>query len=92
MAKKKYVYFCETERFGYTLQVIGNTEEEAREAMIEEYIRTYKKWNDGANPRQEYLLKEEGSDEYNDEDADCCATFIEELYVDKREYGVVEWR
>lgn len=28
----KTVWFCETERFGYTLQVIGRTKEEAREA------------------------------------------------------------
>ena len=78
MAKRKYIYFCEVERFGYTLQVIGLTEEETRQAMINEYVKTYTKIN-GFDPREEI-------DERTDYDV-----FIDELYVSKRELGVVEW-
>lgn len=92
MAKRKYVWFAEVNRFGYFLQCIGNSESEVRDAIIEEYVRAYKTRNDGADPRAEYLLKQNGSDEYNAEDADYYEWFIEELYIEKRELGKVEWR
>lgn len=87
----KTVWFCETERFGHTLQVIGRTKEEAREAMIKEYVRAYKRQNDGADPQQEYLLKQSGSDEYSAADADYFEIFLDELYIEEREFGKVEW-
>lgn len=83
MAARKYIYFCETDRFGYTLQVIGRTEEEARQAMIEEYIKAYKREN-GVDPRDEDEIDPRWGDHYY-------TTFVEELYVEKREFGKVEW-
>ena len=85
------VWFCEIERFGYTLQVIGKKKEEAREAIIKEFVRAYKKQNDGADPQQEFLLKQSGSDEYDPIDADYFETFLDELYIEEREFGKVEW-
>ena len=85
------VWFCETERFGYTLQVIGRTKEEAKEAIIKEYVRAYKKQNDGADPQQAYLLRQSGSEEYDFIDADYFETFLDELYIEEREFGKVEW-
>lgn len=78
MAQLKYIYFCEIDRFGYTLQAIGLTEREARQAIIDEYIKTYIK-NNGINPRTD----PDGRYDYN--------VFINELYVDKREIGAVVW-
>ena len=52
MAKKKEqtvkngVWFWELYRFGYYLKVFGRTEQEALDAMREEYIKTYAKWNE----------------------------------------------
>ena len=83
MAARKYIYFCETDRFGYTLQVIGRTEEEARQAMIEEYIKTYKRLN-GVDPRDEDISYYSDYRSYLD-------VFLEELNVEKREFGKVEW-
>ena len=33
MKNNNYVYFAEIERFGYTLQVIGKTEKECKDAI-----------------------------------------------------------
>lgn len=41
----KKVYLAQLERFGYTLTAIGRTEEEARDAIIKDYKRIYKEWN-----------------------------------------------
>ena len=87
----KTVWFCEIERFGYTLQVIGRTKEVVREAMIKEYVRAYKRQNNGADPQKAYLLKKSGSSEYDSVDADYFETFLDELYVEEREFGKVEW-
>lgn len=83
MAKRKYIYFAEVDRFGYTLQCIGLTEEEVREAMINEYIETYKARNNGCDPRDEDEVDEYGDHYYT--------VFLDELYVAKRERGKVEW-
>lgn len=80
MAKRKYVYFGEVERFGYMLECIGLTEQETKEAMINEYVRAYKNKN-GVDPR-----------EGDDEDKKYYNNFIEDLSISKRELGVVEWR
>lgn len=80
MAAKKYIYFCEMERFGYTLQVIGRTEEEAKQTMIDEYIKTYIKCN-GCHPKDDV--------DYSDESY--LDIFLDEMYVEKREFGKVEW-
>ena len=80
MAKRKYIYFCEIERFGYTLQVIGLTEKEARDAMIEEYVRVFQEEN-GEHPNESIKY----------DDRTYMDIFLDELFVDKRELGKVEW-
>lgn len=82
MAKRKYIYFAEVERFGYTLQCVGLSEEEVRNAMIDEYIKTYIDRN-GVDPRDEDEV-----DRYGDH---YFTVFLDELYVDKREINKVEW-
>ena len=83
MAARKYIYFCETDRFGYTLQVIGRTEEEAKQAMINEYLKTYRRLN-GTDPSEDYWNYAYDEESYLD-------VFLEELNVEKREFGKVEW-
>ena len=51
MAKKKEqtekngVWMWELDRFGYYLKVVGRTKQEVMDAMREEYIKTYAKFN-----------------------------------------------
>lgn len=91
MAARKYIYFGEIYRFGYTLHCIDTSEEKVRNALIEEYVKTYKKCNDGADPKSEYELKESGSDEYNSDDAEYYEAFLDDLCIQKRKLGEVEW-
>lgn len=49
----KYVYIRELERFGYTLTVVSESEDRAKELLINEYIRTYRAENDGHNPAED---------------------------------------
>lgn len=74
------IWFSEIERFGYTLQCIGNSEKEVLDAMIDEYIKTYKKRN-GVDP----------SVEEDADDKEYYEVFLEELCIEKRELGKVEW-
>ena len=94
MAERKYVWYCEMDRFGSTYKVIGRTEEEARNAMIECYIKTFKQYNEGINPKEEYeiSLKANEDEFYDEESAECYKNFIDELYVEKLEFGIVDWR
>lgn len=91
MSEMKYVYYGEIERFGYTLQCFGRTEEEVRNALIEEYVESYKKRNNGSDPRKAYELMQEESDDYDLCDALYYETFLDELYIDRKELGHVEW-
>lgn len=86
MAKRKYIYFAEIERFGYTLQCIGLTENEVRQAMINKYIETYKNIN-----RVDPSIPDEEDNEYYEGDYSYYKTFLDELYVEKRELLKVEW-
>ena len=79
MAKRKYIYFAEIERFGYMLQCVGLSAEEVKQAMIDEYIKTFKNCNDGIDPRDEDM-----KEDYYD-------VFLEELWIEKREINKVEW-
>lgn len=74
------IWFSEIERFGYTLQCIGNSEKEVLDAMINEYIKVYKKRN-GVDP----------SVEGDADDKEYYEVFLEELCIEKRELGKVEW-
>ena len=83
MEKKKYIYFAEVERFGYTLQCIGLSEAEVKEAMINEYVKAYKRKN-GTDPRDEDEIDPNWGYHY-------FTLFLGELYVEKREINKVEW-
>lgn len=83
MANRKYIYFAEIERFGYTLQCIGFTEEEVRENLINEYIKAYTRIN-GIDPREDEETDYFGENYFK--------TFLDELNIEKRELGKVEWR
>lgn len=79
---KKSVWVATIDRFGYDLTVVEETEDKAREALIKEYIRTYKKYNNGSNPATDdggwgrtYL-------EVMEEEIDCT----------EMTFGKVEWR
>ena len=82
MSKRKYIYFAEIERFGYTLQVIALTKEEAEEAMKEEYIRAFIDAN-GYDPRED-------EDDYISGET-YWEVFLDELHIEKRELNKVEW-
>ena len=82
MNKRKYVYFAEIDRFGYTLQVISLTKEEAEEAMKAEYIRVFTKEN-GYDPREDNEDCGNGQTYWE--------TFLDELHVEKRELNMVKW-
>ena len=76
MGKRKYIYLAEDECFGYILQCIGLSEEEVKEAMINKNEKKYKEENG---------IDVENEDEY------LLTTFIENLYVEKREINKVKW-
>ena len=82
MAKKneQIIYICELYRFGYDLRVAGNSEEEVRNAMIKEYVKTYKKYN-GTDPKKD-------EDRYGDTYYDA---MLNDLNIYKVTLGKVEW-
>lgn len=82
MAKKTdSVWLGELYRFGYTLQVVGRTEEEVRDALMREYVRTYKQINDGADPKEDEWYDGES---YYDEAVEC-------IELTEMTFGKVEW-
>lgn len=68
----KGVWKADLYRFGYDLTVVGRTKEEAENAMREEYIKTYAKWNDFDEEMLRNALREpekyEEYDPYSTED------------------------
>lgn len=78
------VYLTELERFGYTLKAIGRTKKEAEDAVIAEYIRTFKNIN-GTDPA------EEDTDRYFGDDRSCLDVARDELYTEEVEFGKVLW-
>ena len=80
MTKRKYVYYAEIERFGYTLSTIALTEKEAKNAITEEYIKAFKDEN-GEHPNKSIAFDNRT---YMD-------IFNDELFVTKRELGNVVW-
>lgn len=81
MAKRKYIYYGEIERFGYNLQAFGLTEKEVRDAITEKYIEVFKDENDGEHPTESFM--------YNDRTY--MDVFLDELYIEKRELNKVYW-
>ena len=49
------MYYAQLDRFGYTLALVSDTEQNARRTMLDEYIKTYLKRNDGMYPSPEEL-------------------------------------
>lgn len=88
MAKKAVkpdgVWTATIERFGYDLFAVGRTEEEARKAVIAEYVRVYKEWN-GIDPYKDYDFGYGEKRSYGE-------IMEDELYVTFVEFGKVEWR
>jgi hypothetical protein len=62
--ERKYIYFSEIERFGYTLQCIALTEEECKKAMVAEYVKVYKREN-GTDPEEAYKWMEANKNREN---------------------------
>jgi len=81
MPANNYVYFGEIDRFGYTLQAIDTTEAKVRKALTDEYVRIFKRDNDGMHPSK---CKYDGDRSY-------MSIFKEELFIEKREFGEVTW-
>ena len=73
------IYYGELERFGYTLTAVGKTREEVKSAILNEYIKAYKDWNNGYFP--------EGSEEF-EHDYDAAR---EDLFTRELEFNKVEW-
>ena len=78
---KNGIWLGELERFGYTLVVVGISEEEARESLLKAYEKTYRDLNDDADPREEYY--DDGKSYYD--------VAAEEMYVREMAFGSVEW-
>lgn len=51
--EKKTVVIADLYRFGYDLMVVEESEEKARAALMKEYRKAYKAWNDGIRPTKE---------------------------------------
>ena len=82
MAKaKNSVWVGELDRFGYVLKTVGRTEEEAREALSNEYIKTYKDIN-GTDPKEDYVDFVKTS--YYD-------SAMEDINIWEATFGKVEW-
>ena len=83
------VWVASLDRFGYDLMVVEKSKEKAKAAMSAEYIKTYfklnKAWGDMPYDSVEDLVA-------NDEEfQEYYKTAMDEMYVRKLEYGVVEW-
>lgn len=82
MAKtKNSVWYGELDRFGYVLKVVGKTEEEVRDALSKEYIKSYKQIN-GSDPRKDPTYFNEST--YYD-------SAMEDMNVWEMTFGEVEW-
>lgn len=76
------VWVATLERFGYTLMVVEKSKQKAVDAMIGVYKQTYQKRNEFSS------IEEMENDE---EFKHYYELAMEEMYVRKMEYGMVEW-
>jgi len=81
--KERGVWLATLERFGYVLTAVGETEAEAKKAVMDAYLKAYIDEN-GADPRQEVC-------EYSSGDETYWEVACEEIYVRFMPYGKVEW-
>ena len=86
MAKTHGVWVATLYRFGYTLLVVENTDQKARDAMAAEYARAYFSWNEV----KDYNTVEEMA-EYDEEYKAFFSVAMREVNCRKLEYGKVEW-
>ena len=83
---KNSVWVGELDRFGYTLTVVGRTEEETREALMNAYEKTYRDLNNDIDPREDF---KEG---YSGEEISYYDNAKEDVCVWEMAFGRVEWR
>jgi len=76
------VWVATLERFGYTLMVVDKSKKKAVDALVSVYKQTYQKRNE-FNSIEEMENDEEFKHYYE--------LAMEEMYVRKFEYGIVEW-
>ena len=76
------VWVATLERFGYTMMVVERSKQKAVDALIRVYKQTYQKYNE-FNSIEEMENDEEFKHYYE--------LAMEEMYVRKLEYGIVEW-
>lgn len=77
----KKIYIANLYRFGYDLEVAAETEDEARENLLAEYIRAYKDIN-GSDPSEDITIYGNSYLENAGED----------IEIREHELGKVEWR
>lgn len=79
--KKDGVWLAELDRFGYILRVVGRTKEEAEDALMKEYVKTYRNRN-GSNPKNVSFY---GADESFYDVA------LSDMSVTEMPFGEVDW-
>ena len=79
---KNSVWVGELDRFGCTLTVVGQTEEEVTEALMNAYEKTYRDVNDDLDPREETSRWGDKSD---------YESAKEDIYAREMIFGRVEW-
>lgn len=76
------VWVATLERFGYTMMVVERSKQKAVDALVGVYKQTYQKYNEFDS-----IEKMENDEEFKH----YFELAMEELYVRKLEYGIVEW-
>lgn len=76
---KNAIYYGELERFGYTLTAVGKTEQDVTRALLKEYKKAYKQWNELARLSDDPEFKE-----YYERAKD-------DLKIIELEFNKVEW-
>lgn len=84
---KNSVWYGELERFGCTLTVVGETEKEVKDALMSAYEKTYRDYNNDADPREEIDINRYYRDEMSYYDR-----AVEDISVWEMLFGKVEWR
>ena len=77
------IYVGTLYRFGYDLTCVDKTEKRVVDALIKEYDRTYRKVNDGLDPKKQYSNYSKRSD---------YAVAKSEIGICATTLGKVEWQ
>ena len=73
---KNTIFYGELDRSSYTLTAFGKTREEVYSAILNEYIKAYKDWNNGCYP-------EEFEHDYD--------VAREDIFIREYEFNKAEW-